>query len=425
MKGDGVSRLETPHMSRVPFRSHVLLMARWLVLSFIIQHPSFSIAEEVARVEVRDGVRVVHLSGTPYELGRQHGEALREEVRACTDHVLGYFRRYLKIPWVRSWAVNWWLETAWRQTTPYLSPDYLEELRGLADGSGVPLRELYRLHAVPDRTYSCANFAAWGGVTAGGRLVHLRNLDWNIDAGIQRYATVFVVRPTGKRAFVNVGWAGFIGVLTGINERQISVGQVGAETVDATFRGEPMAFLMRRMLEETEILDDAATIIREARRTVGVNYLVADAKARRALVLETTSHRVRAFEANDAAERGVSYARPMEDAVFRADTAMDPEIRGWQIASGGDPNRPGLEDPGGSSAYDVRYLGQAAGLAAHVGRLDGLIAQEIARTIAPSSNVQSVVFAWPDLWVANAQDTTPAARMPYHRLNLEELLTRR
>jgi len=370
-------------------------------------------------------VRVVHLSGTPYELGRQHGEALREEVRAATSQVLGYFRRYLKIPWVRSWAVNWWLETAWRQATPYLSPDYLEELRGLADGSGVPLRELYRFHAVPDRTYSCANFAAWGRVTAGGRLVHLRNLDWNIDAGIQRYATVFVVHPDGKHAFVNVGWAGFIGVLTGVNDQQISVGQVGAETVDATFRGEPMAFLMRRILEETESLDDAATLIREARRTVGVNYLVADAKARRALAFETTWHRVRAFEANDAAERGVSYARPMEDAVFRADTAMDPEIRDRQIASGGDPNRPGLENPAGSSAYDVRYLDQAAGLAAHVGRVDGLIAQEIARSIAPSSNVQSVVFAWPDLWVANAQGTTPAAQTTYHHLDVATLLSDR
>jgi len=233
---------------------------------------------------------------------------------------------------------------------------------------------------------------------------------------------VFVVRPRGKHAFINVGWAGFIGVLSGINERTISIGQIGAETTEATFRGEPMVFLMRRVLEEADDLDEATALIVGARRTVGVNYVVADANARRAVAIETTRQYARVFQADDPAEHEVAYARPMTDAVFRADTAMDPTIRDEQLASHGDPKRPGLEDPRGSSAYDVRYLGQAAGLSAHVGTLDGAIAQGIANTIAPSSNVQSVVFAWPDLWVANAQGTIPAARTPYHRLDAQQLL---
>jgi hypothetical protein len=384
--------------------------------------PLSGVGADAAEVEDHEGLPIVHLSGTPHELGRQHGEALREQVRASVGQVLGYFRQYLKIPWVRSWAANWWLDSAWKDARPFLPPDYLEELRGLAEGSGVPLRELCRLHAIPDRTYSCSSFAAWGRATSRGRLIHARNLDWKVDAGIQRFAAVFVVRPAGKHAFVNVGWAGFIGALTGINDAQLSVGQIGAETVDATFRGEPMAFLMRRILEEADTLEEATSLVLDARRTVGVNYVFADAKARQAVVIETTSRHARLFKANDAAEREVSYARPMSDAVFRADAAMDPVIRNRQIASHGDPNRPGLEDPSGSSAYDVRYLGQAAGLQAHFGTLDGVTAQGIAQAVAPSSNVQSVIFAWPDMWVANAHGTTPAATTPYHHLSVAQLL---
>ncbi len=370
------------------------------------------------------GMPVVRLSGTPYEMGRQHGEALRAEVRASVARVLGYFRGYLKIPWVRSRLANWWLDRAWRQARPFISPDDLEELRGLADGSGVPLRELQRFHAIPDRTYSCSNFAAWGRATAGGRLIHVRNLDWNIDAGIQQFAAVFVVRPAGKRAYVNVGWAGFIGVLTGVNDAQLSIGQVGAETIDAPFRGEPMAFLMRRVLERSSDLEEAKTIVFDAKRTIGANYVLADANARRGIVIETTHRYARAFEADDSAEHRVSYARPMADVVFRADAAMDPLIRNHQLASRGDPKRSGLEDPSGSSAYDVRYLGQAAGLSAHYGELDETRAKQIAQTVAPGSNVQSVVFAWPDLWVANAQGTTPAAKTAYYHFNLDALLAR-
>jgi len=394
-----------------------------MILAVVTGSARLVTAESVA-ADPADVLPVIHLSGSPYEIGRQHGEALREEVQAAVNHVLGYFRRYLQIPWVRSLAVNWWLDGAWRQALPFIPRAYLEELRGLADGSGVPLRELFRLHAIPDRTYSCSTFAAWGRTTADGRLIHVRNLDWNIETGVQRFAAVFVVRPSGKRAFVSLAWAGFIGVLTGVNDAQLSLGQIGAETVDATFRGEPMAFVMRRVLEEAEDVEGAARTIREAQRTVGVNYVVADAKARRALALETTRHHVRVFEANDPAERRVGYARPMADAVFRADTAMDPLIRERQLASRGDPRRPGLEAPGGS-AYEIRYLGQADGLRAHVGSLDVAAARRIAQAVAPDSNIQSVVFAWPEAWVANARGLTPAAQTTYYRLNLAELLTPR
>ena len=90
-------------------------------------------------------------------------------------------------------------------------------------------------------------------------------------------------------------------------------------------------------------------------------------------------------------------------------------------ATGGRPGRPGLEPPSGS-AYETRYLGQADGLARHFGTLDPAAAQEIARAVAPDSNIQSVIIAWPELWVANAQGLTPAARTAYHRLDARQLL---
>lgn len=383
-----------------------------------------AVTAEAAQVEDHDGLPVVYLEGSPYELGRQHGHLLRQRVRASVTQVLSYFRRYLKIPLVRTWVANWWLDQPWRQANPFIPPQYIEELRGLADGSGVSLRELARLHAVPDRTYACSSFAAWGRATQHGRLIHVRNLDWNIDAGIQQHPVIFVVRPAGKSAFVNVGWAGFIGVLTGINDRQLSIGQIGAETLDVTFRGEPMVFLMRRVLEEAPALEDAATLIVTAKRTIGANYILADARRRQALAIETTHHRAQVFRSNDPAERAVGYARTVPDAVFRADTAMDAAIRDRQVASHGDPSRPGLEDPVGSSAYDVRYLGQAAGLLSHYGQLDGRRAQHIAAAVAPNSNIQSVVFTWPDLWVANASGRTPAAQTSYHHFSLPRLFQR-
>jgi len=389
------------------------------VLLLVACHLS-PVTASAAHLEHQDGLPIVYLEGSPYELGRQHGELLRPLVQHSVQETLGYFRGYLKLSVVGRWIVNWWLDRPWALAMPSIPSDYLEELRGLADGSGVPLRELWRLHAIPDRTYACSSFAAWGRATADGALIQARNLDWNVHVGIQRYAAVFVVRPRGKHAFVNAGWAGFIGVLTGVNDREISIGQVGAATLDVNPRGIPMTFLMRRVLEEADRLDAAVALVRQAPRTVGVNYIIADAKAKRAVAMETTARDVAVFEANDAREHRVSYAKPLVDVVLRSDTAMNSRIRGRQLASKGEPAQPGLERPSGS-AYTVRYRGQAEAITAHYGRLDAEAAITIARSAAPPSNVQSVVIAWPYLWVANAHGTIPAAQTTYHRLDLQKL----
>ena len=390
------------------------------MLLLVTGHWSLVTPAEAAHLEHQDGLPIVYLEGSPYELGRQHGELLRPLVQQSVQEILGYFRDYLKLSVVGRWVVNWWLDRPWSLAIPSIPSDYLEELRGLADGSGVPLQELWRLHAIPDRTYACSSFAAWDRATIDGALIHTRNLDWNIRAGIQRYAAIFVVRPVGKQPFVNVGWAGFIGVLTGVSAQQMSIAQVGAETVDTSPRGVPMIFLMRRVLEEATTIEEAAALVRQAHRTVGVNYVIADAKVKRAVAIETTTRDVAVFEANDAREHRVGYAQPMVDVVLRSDTAVDPRIRGRQLASKGDPARPGAELPSGS-AYEVRYRGQAEAIAAHYGKLDAETAITIARSVAPPSNVQSVVFAWPHLWVANAQGEIPAAKTTYHRLDLPQL----
>ncbi len=396
-------------------------MTRWCALIASVMLLLAAATADAADVQRVDGLTIVYLEGKPYNIGRRHGQLLRPEIEQSVHTVLTYFRDYLKIPLIGPLAADWWLDWSWARAWKYIPTDYVEELLGISDGSGVPLRDVWRLHAIPDRTYSCTNLAVWGKATADGRLFHVRNLDWNINAGIQRFPVVYVVHPNGKQAFVNVSWAGFVGVLTGVNERAMSIGQVGAETSDTTFRGIPMAFLMRRVLEHARSLDEAEHVIVRSPRTVGTNYVIADGLAKRAIAIETTQHFATVFEANDPKEQKVSYARPMQDAVFRADTAMDLTIRNEQYASGGNPNVDGLEPPTGS-AYETRYLGTAADIKTYYGELDVERAKRIARRVAPTSNVQSVIFSWPDVWIANAQGTTPAADSPYVHLNLSELL---
>jgi hypothetical protein len=342
---------------------------------------------------------VLRLRGSPYEMGYQHGTLLRRQVRASVGNILGFADRQLKVPGLGRMVARRRLDRAWRQMRPHVPERYLEEMQGLADGAGIPLKTLQRIHALPDLTsVTCASSAVAGAATRDGRLIQIRNLDWAIQSNVQRYAALIVHEPKGRRPFVNIGWLGFIGVLSGISQAGISVAEIGAETMDANLRGVPMPFLLRRVLEESDNLEQAAKIIETGPRTVGYNYLVADAKAREAVALETTRQHSALF-------------RMEEGCLIRSDYALDPVVRGLQTE----------KVPEKTSAYKVRYRGQTELLERFRGKIDPEIAMAVARAIAPSSNIQSVVYAYPQLWVASAYRRQPAAQGAYLQVDLEEL----
>ena len=72
----------------------------------------------------------------------------------------------------------------------------------------------------------CSILGTWGKATSNGDLIHLRALDWDAHNPINKYPvfTFYNITTKGSRPFVNLGWAGFVGSLTGFNQ-EIGVGE--------------------------------------------------------------------------------------------------------------------------------------------------------------------------------------------------------
>lgn len=376
----------------------------------------------VGRVSWAGKMPVLYLAGSPYDIGYQHGSLMRRQVQESVKNILAHADRQLGIPGLGRLIARRLLDRSWAQMKPFVPDRYLEEIKGLADGARIPLKKLQRVHAIPELTsVSCASFASADSATSDGRLLHLRNLDWAIQSDVQRYSALFVCRPKGERAFVSVGWLGFIGVISGVNDRSISVAEIGAETDDQHLRGIPMPFLLRRILEECDDLPQAVEVVRAGPRTVGYNYLFACAEKRTAVVLETNRSRCAEFWLNKEKENNWTLQVP--DVILRSDWAIDPDVRNRQRACKGKPDQPGLESPLGSGAYDIRYRGLGLLLKRFHGRLDEETAMAIAAAVAAKSNIQSIVYAWPRLWIATARGRTPAAEAGYFSMDLERMFS--
>ena len=120
------------------------------------------------------------------------------------------------------------LDHAWAATAAHTDARLLQQLVGLAEGSGIDVRLLQHVHCLPLlMPYSCSSIAAWGNATADGHLYQTRNLDWSLRAGAHEFPVVVVYVPDTGRPHVTPSFAGFIGAHCGMNASGIVLSEIG------------------------------------------------------------------------------------------------------------------------------------------------------------------------------------------------------
>ena len=323
--------------------------------------------------EGEDGITVLHLWGTPYEMGYAHG-------KLCAEEVKGFYTRIILAMSLGTGVKPEALDATWAKLAPHVPQRYLDEIQGLADGAGVDLATVQRAHTIPDQSeWDCTFFAAWGSFTANGHFLQLRALDYATEAGIQEKPAVIVYSPDEGLPHVTVGWCGFTGAVTGMNAEGIAMSEIGDDFDKATqtFEGEPMPFVMRDVLYDAKTVAEGVGIVKQAPRTLSYLYLIGSGRENTATALKT-GHTV--FE------------------TFAADTLPFPRFADAVYMS------MGFDSDWNRKVHDV--------LAACQGKLTPEMAEEKLMKGLGTGDLHSVLFDATDLqlWVANA---TPDGKPAY------------
>ncbi|HTL47004.1 MAG TPA: neutral/alkaline non-lysosomal ceramidase N-terminal domain-containing protein, partial [Verrucomicrobiae bacterium] len=167
-------------------------------------------AEEKAAMEApgtlewQGELPVLLLHGSAYHQGFEEGRLMKDKIHSGVDGIFGYFRGQIPVPLVNRLIIRSIGNRAWKKMEPYVSYEEYETIRGLSDGSGVSLGTMKRIHALPELFPAlCTNGAYWGKATADGRLIALRNLDWNREMGVHKLAAIKFHDSRGREDFVN------------------------------------------------------------------------------------------------------------------------------------------------------------------------------------------------------------------------------
>ncbi len=332
------------------------------------------------------GQRLVTLWGTPEQIGTAHGDLLATEARRCMDsvlHVVGLAELARTGEWFPAR-----LRAAHEQLEAHIPERHVRETRALAGAMNVEPDVIEIVNVFPE-LFHCSGFAVTGPATADGTLYHGRVLDYMTRIGLQDSAATFVVAPQGMIPFATVGYAGFIGSVSGMNDRGISLGEMGGQG-EGDWDGVPMATLMRRALEECETLDDVIGLWKRSPRTCEYYYVFADGKSRRAVGVAATP------------------------------TSLE-------LVELGNPHP--LLGPGIPGAVVLSKDERLACLRQRINDAHGTIDEAAAirlmdRPVAAASNLHNVLFVPERLvfHVANASHQAPAAECPSVRHDLRQLL---
>ncbi len=211
--------------------------------------------------EGADEVKVAVVKGTPYEMGHQLGTILKEDINTTLTYFLKAAQH--EAPQLLS---DEQLDKAWETNSPYIDNRVKEEMKGIAEGSGIDIKLFQRSHIIPLITpYSCSGVAVWGKGTANGHTLQIRNLDFTMDAGLQDHPVVVIYVPNEGAAHVNVSFAGYIASHTGMNANHLVFGEKGeSPRSEMTYdiKGAHFSFLFRKMMYDTKTLDDILTTIK-------------------------------------------------------------------------------------------------------------------------------------------------------------------
>jgi len=338
------------------------------------------------RLEMVDGTRVLFLKGTPEEMGRQHGTLMKKEVHNLVNQILfgvGVGSSFDKGTWFFGE-----LESAQKRVTPFMDERYYREMDALAAAAELPREEVRLANFFPE-LFHCSGFAVFGKATVGGKMYHGRILDYLRGMGLEQNATVIVLQPDQGNAWVNVGYAGFVGSVTAMNEKHVAIGEMGGRG-EGNWDGKPMAELIREVMEKANTLEEAVAIMRKGPRTCEYYYVISDAKTKRAVGIAATPEK---FETIWPGENHPLLPHGQPDTV---------------LMSAGD-----------------RYEELAKRVKAGYGKFDAQGARDLMkRPVCMTSNIHSALFEPEtlDFWVANADSENPAAHTRFTHYNLSELL---
>lgn len=264
----------------------------------------------------KQGLWELYIAGDPLELGLIYGR-LAQELIYNQESV--FMQRIKSL--VPSAGKQKFLQKflSWYNRKMYLHvpEEYKSEIYGLSrymsddyNSIATPyLRALY-LHGAHDIGHAlhdlmlvgCTSFAAWDAKTEDGQLLIGRNFDFYAGDDFAENKLVSFVDPDQGYRYMSMSWSGFIGVVSGMNEKGLTVTINAGKSKIPWIAKTPISIVTREILQYASTIEDAIAIAKKREVFVSEAIMVGSVADHRAVLIEVSPKHLGVFDVENSEE---------------------------------------------------------------------------------------------------------------------------
>ncbi len=277
-----------------------------------LQMDGYTSFGESRLIKSRGDLWELHLKGSATQRGLAMGELCRDmmyrqesafvnEIRRMIPSE-GYlnFLKYITIIFNRDLSANIPLE--------YREEIYAASLACSSefDFIGSAYERQLNYHAAHDLGHAmqeymlvgCSSFGVWGGKRADSSLLIGRNFDFYVGEEFAKEKVISFFYPDSGYCFASVSWAGMVGVLSGMNEKGLTITLNAARSTPPTSSKTPISIIAREILQYASTIDEAYEIASKMEAFVSESLLIGSAKDGVAAIIEKSPKGTRLFRAD-------------------------------------------------------------------------------------------------------------------------------
>lgn len=248
------------------------------------------------------GLYEMYVEGAPFERGVIYGKLSEKLVKRQEDIFVDQIRKMIPsqsyLHFLR-YFVGWFN----RHLAENIAEENKEEIYGISfsasdqyDFIGSNYERILNYHAAHDIGHAlqnmmlvgCTSFATWNDRSADSNLIIGRNFDFYMGDRFAEDKIVAFYHPDKGNRFMMVTWAGFTGVVSGMNEKGLTV-TINADKSDIpTGSATPVSLVAREILQYAGNIQEAWVIAQRRKMFVSESFLIGSAADNRAAVIEKT-----------------------------------------------------------------------------------------------------------------------------------------
>jgi len=236
----------------------------------------------------KSGLYELYVEGDAYERGVINGKLTKELVVRQEDHFAEQIKKMVPSKFWRSFLkyfIGWFN----RNLDKNVTEEDKEEIFGISASAsekykwlGSNYQRLLNYHSAHDIGHAlqsmalvgCTSFGTWNGRSEDSSMIIGRNFDFYVGDKFAEDKIVAFFNPAKGYKFMTVTWGGFIGAVSGMNEKGITVTINAAKSSIPSGSATPVSLVAREILQYAKNISEAIQIARSSKMFVSESFLV-------------------------------------------------------------------------------------------------------------------------------------------------------